>query len=96
MEAVADVVEDEVIEMVEQGHFAEEVQAEMAFDVAAEAVRQILHQGLFVNAARGGPAMAFLLANALPQRRRQLPTPHPPLPVADAQLHLRLLGGHGL
>ena len=78
---LADRLQHPLVHLVEQGHPPDEVQAEVALDVAADVHGEVLEQGLFVDAARRHPLVLVVPPHALLQRLRDLPVVHPPLHV---------------
>jgi hypothetical protein len=93
LEALADGVQEALVHVGEERHPADEAEAEVALDVAAEVLGQVLHQRLLVDAVGVEPLVLVVAADALAQLRRQQPVVHPLLRVA--LLHAHLLQAHG-
>uniref|UniRef100_A0A804MX59 Uncharacterized protein n=1 Tax=Zea mays TaxID=4577 RepID=A0A804MX59_MAIZE len=95
-EALADGVQQLLVHLREEGHAADQGQAEVALDLAAEVERQGLEDGLLVDAARGEPLVLEEAAHALLELRRQLAVAHPLLDVPALDAPLLQPHRHGL
>ena len=91
LDAVADVLEDEVVHVVEEGDLADEVEAEVVLDVAAEALGEVADDLALVHPARRRPPLPLELPHPLPEPVRHPLVLHPPLQPAQPRLHRLLL-----
>lgn len=72
-------------------YLADEVEAEVVLDVAAEPLRQVADDAALVDAARGRPPLPLVLPHPVPEALRQLLPLHPPLHAPQPRLHRLLL-----